>query len=330
MNSRDNPANSSQALHDRWIRQQVPLRFQLSDLTLWSAPLRLRVQKAAPGNDDAVPADPLPGEADAAGDGFLIRAMPLQGESPPLTRRGPWLVYIPSPYTHYRIDLRIGFERYKAKFSSKTRSTITRKLTRFTELTGGKLQWRRYTNPDEMVEFRRHARSVSARTYQERLLDAGLPEGDDFVAEMTRLAAADAVRAFILFHGERPVSYLYCPVEGDTLIYAYLGYDPDYLKHSAGTVLFWTALQSLFNERRFACFDFTEGESEHKRLFATHGTPAADVFFLWPTWRLRTLTHVHHGFASMSTALGEWLERHGMRTRIRRLLRFGRRPAAVA
>jgi CelD/BcsL family acetyltransferase involved in cellulose biosynthesis len=330
MSATKSPASDAAAPHDRWMRQQVALKFQLSDLTLWSAPLRLRVRQAAAGGGDAVLADPRPEEADAADDGFLVRAMPLQGEPPPLAQRGPWLVYIPLRYTHYRIDLSMGFERYKAKFSSKTRSTITRKVSRFAERRGGALQWRRYASADEMAEFHRHARAVSARTYQERLLEVGLPEGDGFVAEMMALAAVDAVRAFILFDGERPVSYLYCPVEGDTLIYAYLGYDPDYLRYSAGTVLFWVALQSLFDEDRFACFDFTEGESDHKRLFATHGTPAANVYLLRPTLRLRLLARLHHGFASMSMALGEWLERRGLRARIRRLLRFGRQAASAA
>lgn len=330
MSVTESPVNEAAAKHDRWMPQQVALKFQLSDLTLWSASLRLRVRQASAGSPDVVPADPHPDEADATDDGFLVRAMPLQDEPPPLAQRGPWLVYIPSRYTHYRIDLSIGFEHYKAKFSSKTRSTITRKVSRFADQTGGALKWRRYAGADEMAEFHRHARAVSARTYQERLLDAGLPEGDGFVAEMMALAAADALRAFILFDGERPVSYLYCPVEGDTLIYAYLGYDPDYLRHSAGTVLFWVALQSLFEEGRFACFDFTEGESDHKRLFATHGTPAANVYFLRPTLRLRLLARTHNGFASMSTALGEWLERHGLRARIRRLLRFGRQAAPAA
>ena len=39
--------------------------------------------------------------------------------------------------------------------------------------------------------------------------------------------------------------------------YAYLGYDPDYLHLSVGTVLQWLALDSLFAERRFRFFDFT-------------------------------------------------------------------------
>ena len=89
---------------------------------------------------------------------------------------------------------------------------------------------------------------MAKKTYQEKLLDAGIPESERFVREMESLAAQDQVRAYILFDRERPVSYLYCPVEDGTLIYAYLGYDPDYMKLSVGTVLQWLAVEQLFGE----------------------------------------------------------------------------------
>jgi hypothetical protein len=65
---------------------------------------------------------------------------------------------------------------------------------------------------------------LSALTYQERLLDAGLPA--DALGEMQDLARRDAARAWLLFIDGRPASYLYAPAEGAALRYAYLGYHP--------------------------------------------------------------------------------------------------------
>ncbi len=42
-----------------------------------------------------------------------------------------------------------------------------------------------------------------------------------FGHEMKQLAQQGLVRAFILFHQEQPVSYLYCPVYDGVLIYAF-------------------------------------------------------------------------------------------------------------
>ena len=68
------------------------------------------------------------------------------------------------------------------------------------------------------------------------------------------------MRAFLLFLAGEPVAYLYLPVSGRTLIYAYLGYDAEHAHLSPGTVLQMAALENLFAEKRFAYFDFTEGE----------------------------------------------------------------------
>jgi hypothetical protein len=73
---------------------------------------------------------------------------------------------------------------------------------------------------------------VSALTYQERLLDAGLPAGPEALERMRALARRDQMRGWLLFVDARPISYLYAPAEGDTLIYAFLGYDPEFAELS--------------------------------------------------------------------------------------------------
>ncbi len=137
----------------------------------------------------------------------------------------------------------------------------------------GALTSRRYRTSAELAEFFDFARRVSANSYQERLLDCGLPTGQDFVDDAIQAASHDDLRAFLLFAQGEPVSYLYCPVENGVLQYAYLGYLPEHSKLSPGTVLQWLAMESLFAEHRFTAFDFTEGDSEHKRFFSTHQVP---------------------------------------------------------
>jgi CelD/BcsL family acetyltransferase involved in cellulose biosynthesis len=183
------------------------------------------------------------------------------------------------------------------------------------------LNWKAYSKPEEMADFLHHAGAVSRQSYQERLLDAGLPNTDAFAREVRQLAAADKLRAYVLFDGELPVSYLYCPADGDVLIYAYLGYDPRYASQSVGTVLQWLALEQLMTEGRFRFFDFTEGQSEHKRLFATHQRQCANVYFLRNTLRNRLLVRLHQASNASSAALGRWLERAGLKAKLKRWIR---------
>jgi len=54
---------------------------------------------------------------------------------------------------HCFIDLGRSFAEYEAKFSSKTRSTIRRKIKKYAEYCGGRIPWKTYGPPTEMNEF---------------------------------------------------------------------------------------------------------------------------------------------------------------------------------
>jgi hypothetical protein len=82
------------------------------------------------------------------------------------------------------------------------------------------------------------------------------------------------------------------------------------------------ALESLFEERRFLYFDFTEGENEHKRLFGTNHSTCANIAFMTPTLRNQALTLAHYYFGLAVARLGLWLDKHELRSRVRRWIRF--------
>lgn len=308
-----------------WQSSTVALRFKLSDLTLgtWRVRLRTREVSLADEMEPVETVQPPADNLDSASAGFLIRGVPVTRPQAALSATPTYIRYVNRQYRHFYVDMRLTFDEYKAKFSSKTRSTISRKLKRYAEQCGGTVRWCMYRSPAEMVEFHRLARSVSVVTYQERLLDAGLPDSPLFIEEMQALAALDRVRACVLFDRDKPVSYLYCPVHDDVLIYAYLGYDPAYLKSSVGTILQWLALEQLFGERRFRFFDFTEGESDHKRMFATHDVFAVNAMFLRRSLKHWLLLRMHRRFDLCVESLGALLDRYGLKHRIRRFIRFG-------
>lgn len=311
---------------NRWQFRPVPFKFQLSDWSLFSVSLPLQV-RAVRLIDQTPPVMALVPPADElmpGSQGFLIRGLPITAPLPVVSRIGNFLCYAPLQYQHCYIDLGQTFESYQKKFSSKTRSTINRKIRKYAEHCRGTIPWKTYKAPDEIRDFFRHARTVSKSTYQERLLDAGIPDSEEFIAQAETLAAEQRLRAYILFDGERPVSYLYCPVEEGVLNYAYLGYDPDYMQMSVGTVLQWLAVEQLFEEACFRYFDFTEGQSDHKRLFATHQQQCASVFLVKDTLRNTVLIKSHMLMDRLSKWLGTTLDRFGIKARIKRLLRFAR------
>lgn len=308
---------------NRWHSRRVPFKFQLSDWTLFSVslPLQVRVERLSDQTPPVMALTPPADELAPDSQGFLIRGLPMAAECPTVTQVGDLLCYVPLQYQHCYIDLGITYADYQKKFSSKTRSTINRKIKKYKEHCAGTIHWQTYKSLDDMRTFFRLAREISKLTYQERLLDAGIPGDEDFIRQAEALAADNKVRAYILFDGDRPVSYLYCPVEDGVLIYAYLGYDPAYMQMSVGTVLQWMAVEQLFEEACFRYFDFTEGQSDHKRLFATHQQQCANVFILKRNLRNTLVVHSHLRMNRLSTWLGATLDRLGIKAKLKRLLR---------
>ncbi|MFO6430799.1 GNAT family N-acetyltransferase [Erythrobacter sp. W302b] len=223
-------------------------------------------------------------------------------------------------YRRHYIDMDQSFDDYMAQFSGKTRSTLRRKARKLADDAGGYTVTEHRT-PAEIEAFLAAALPLSARTYQARLLDAGLPESPEARRAMLEAAEADRMRAFLLHAGGQAVAYLSLPLAGQTLVYAYLGYDPDWARLSVGTVLQMDALERLFAEQRYRWFDFTEGDGAHKQMFGTHAAACSSLVLLEPTLANRTLLGARAGFDASVLGAKALAERSGALGRIRALLR---------
>ena len=207
-----------------------------------------------------------------------------------------------------------------ARFSGKTRSTLRRKAKKLAEETGG-TTITEHRSPAEIEAFLAAALPLSARTYQARLLDAGLPDSPEARRAMLEAAEDDRMRGFLLHAGLRPIAYLSLPVVGATLVYAHLGYDPDHARLSPGTVLQMEALERLFAEQRYRWFDFTEGDGAHKAMFGTGSTQCSSLVLLRPTLANRALLASRGAFDAGVAQAKALAERSGALAQIRARLR---------
>lgn len=299
---------------------EVPIRFQIGERTLFSAkrqlvPSSFGLTALAGGTVPTLA--PLEGDAD----GYILRSLPI-AQLDRVARAGAgFVVYVRETFPRYYVRVDGGFDAYLAQLSSSTRAGLRRKSRKFAELSGGSLDVREYRTPDEIERFHALAREVSRLTYQERLLDAGLPDTPAYRERMVRLAASGGARGYLLFLDGRPVSYLYVPIQGGCAIYAYLGYDPSMAAHSPGSVLQLFAFERLFGEPGIDFFDFTEGDGQHKRQFATGRFDCANVILLRPTAANHALVAAHRRFQVGVAWLADRAERAGVKARLKRLLR---------
>jgi len=308
-----------------WVAQPYRLQFRLGERSLCAKYFRALVLTTHFLNIEQQPEQIIPSLENLGADidVVVMRSVPVQKAYPTLSRTAGWLLYVPSHFPRYYVDLTTTFEAYLGKFSARTRSTLRRKVRKFQDFSGGTLDCLEYRTPNELEEFYPLAVELSRRTYQHRLLDAGLPESDSFRSSVRALASANQVRAYLLFHDGKPVAYQYCPVKDGVLTYAFLGYDETYAGWSCGTVLQYLVFERLFAEQRFRIFDFTEGEGEHKKLFATDMTFCAQMLCFRPELRNLVLVGGHAALDSASTGTGKLLDRVGLKRRIKKMLRRG-------
>lgn len=263
----------------------------------------------------SLPEAPAPGR-----DGVRVLSAPLASLAAVTARYPGFLAGGRQDYRRHYIAMDQSFDAYMAQFSGKTRSTLRRKAKKLAGEAGGYIVTEHRT-PAEIEAFLAAALPLSAKTYQARLLDAGLPDSPEARRAVLEAAEAERMRAFLLHAGGQAVAYLALPVEGETLVYAHLGYDPAFARLSPGTVLQMDALERLFAEQRFRWFDFTEGDGAHKALFGTGSAACTSLLLLEPTLANRALIGARSGFDGGVAQAKALADRSGALGRLRSLLR---------
>ncbi len=299
------------------------LKYQLGELVLgtWRPCLHVLAQPLRDASD--WPPDPMqlmsllsPGAA-----GALCRGVGAGQFGPGIGQYGDFLRYLTHNDVVYSVSLQGSFQEYLRKFSAKSRQNLTRSVRRYGERQNGQPVWQVYTAPDQMPMFHAEALAISQQTYQTQLLDAGLSSGPDFVQNMCALAARGQARGYLLRDGSQAIAFAWCRGDGDQLIYDVIGYVPSAAALSPGTILLFHILEDLFSLARFTSINFGGGEAQYKAMFATDKQDMADVYLFLPSLRNRALLHLHWFVFRISAALGAWLERAGLKQRVKKILR---------
>ncbi|MEF8721940.1 GNAT family N-acetyltransferase [Candidatus Accumulibacter phosphatis] len=302
-----------------WKERTAWLNFRLGDLHLFEAKLPVRTpSNFFPELETAVKLEELvPGP----GETILISSLPIKDPLPRLTRRNGVLHYTPRTYHRYMADLTGSIDGIFEHMSGKSRYNIRRTVKKFGEAHGSPIDMREYRTADEVTEYLEHAWRVSSTTYQDRLLDSGLPRDDGFVQRTRNFAADGRWRGYLLFVQGQAIAFVYCYMHDRIMRYAYIGFDPAYSKVSPGVVLQVLMLERMCAERCSPWLDYTQGNGLHKELFSTHAWLCADVWLLHPTLYNRGLLGVHTFVDHVGTSVGRLLDRWGIKTWIRRRMR---------
>ncbi len=296
-----------------WTRERVSLTYRLGEIELFSVPLRAIIPAGHTSELSPGAADEPPGDGFAGAKVAVIASCPVDQPLPRLSWRGGSLRYVRSHFPHYYVEIEGDFEGYLRSRNKESRKKMQRAVRRYEESAGGTIPFREYRSPAEVDAFFAAAGAVSSVTYQEKLLNRGLPSHPEFIAKTRALAEQGRFRGYVLFDaaGERPIAYLYAPVvsseRGDVLISDVGGYDPAAADSSPGIVLRYLVLRSLFAEKAMRVYDLGEGEGSHKHRLATHRRECAEVYFFRPSLPNMLIVASHLACEVVSSRAGQLL-----------------------
>lgn len=259
----------------------------------------------------------LPADAD----GYLCRKVDVQRFEPGIGRYGDFIRYVRYREVLHYVEIAGSFDDYLKRFSAKSRQNLSRSVRRFLERDPQHNGCEIYTAAADMARFQAEAAAISQQTYQARMLDAGLPADAEFLQGMVAAAERGGARGYLLRDGGRAIAFAWCRQKGDNLIYDTIGYLPECANLSPGTVLLYLILQDVFGSDRYAILDFGPGDAQYKSMFATHQQMFQDVYLLRHTPRHRWLLGLHYQLGKISADVGAFLERHGLKKHIRRMIR---------
>ena len=249
--------------------------------------------------------------------------------SHPVTRKMPRISFhqgmICFAMKHFRrhyIDTSGAFEQYLERYKSKTLSTMRRKIKKLKNSCESGESVRIFTTPDEIVEFVEIAREISKKTFQYKLLNQGLQDGEMYMEDYLRKAEENRIVGLIIYAEDTPVAYNLCPIYGDgVMIYYYTGYDTEFRNYTPGTVLQFLTIETAFGLDQVNYYDFCAGEGEHKKLFTNTHKLCADMIYFPLTPRFLFVVLFKVSYEGLLAVIKYPLKKLGKADKIRKMIR---------
>lgn len=317
--------------------------FSYAGLTLWRYPIRrhsLTAQPLLQCREEDRPAvvqalvDQLGRDLGRGEVMFLLGLhldSPLGGLMASGTLRRRWLILPQGPeYTRRLAKVAPTLDGYLAQLGAKTRQDLRRQERRLLKHTDDAVRVSVYHRPDAMEEFLDAVEHISRRTYQWHLLDMGIRKDAAMTGLLNSAAARGWLRGYVLYARDQPIAFMIGYLYRQAYLSESIGYDPEWSEWSVGNVLHLHVMRDLAQlGDGVEWFDFMYGDNANKARLGTHSRAEGNFYLIPDTLRWRGLVAALKGFNGLTRILSEGLERHGLKDRIRRILRRRATQAAL-
>lgn len=235
---------------------------------------------------------------------------------------------------HCRIAWQGRVETYLQSIGKESRRNLRRYAKKLLDDPALSCRIKRFTGKIGAEEFMRTAASLSAKTYQAKILGVGLTRNSLEEAQIEMAAERDAFLGHILYIDGEPAAFHFGVIHGDRLFALQMGYDPKWSNRQVGSVLFFEVLKDLERSNvNIRYLDYMSGVTNFKLRTANdkHPTRSFYLFRRTPIGALQYATLV--AVNRFSHAVGAVLHKLRLKARLQAFIRHTARrrsPGAVS
>ena len=171
---------------------------------------------------------------------------------------------------HHLVGVPASFDKYLAKFNSKSRYNLRRQLTQLQQKGCGHLELVRVDLAEHVDSYVDRAAAISARSWQGQVLGAVNDKPEEDRRRLALLAKHGVLRCYLLQCGDIDVAFVRGYQYRDLYYYSWCGFDQDFAEYSPGTVLLYLILEDLCNYHSPKELSFLWGDASYKERFGTH------------------------------------------------------------
>lgn len=185
--------------------------------------------------------------------------------------------------THWYLTLPGSFDEFLRGRSRKRRHQFRRDAKILARDFPGKVRFQTIRSERDVEDFAHNAEEISQKTYQ-RALGVGFVNNLE-MREMLRAAAQKAaLRACLLYVGERPIAFASGIVSNKTLYGTFMGYDPEFKKYRPGLQTLMRLIEASFEPSgSLLRVDAGSGDVAYKRALFDASWKESPVWMFAPS-----------------------------------------------
>ncbi len=191
-----------------------------------------------------------------------------------LIRNKRWLWWRKEGEHRWLVRINGCYRNYLKKFSGSSRRYLMRDARQVEERFGGQLRLLQFSRPEEVSDFVRLGRLISAQSWQDDCLAVG------HEAKLKRFAEAGLLRCYILLGGEQPLAYQIGRLSNGVYLAEAAAFDLRFANLSPGKILLMRMLEDLHALGNVRWLDLGSGDFAYKQFWAHESYPEASVLLI--------------------------------------------------